>query len=61
MSRTRRTDTISLGDLVALAFDAAEAVVPDPRLATALATLTVRGALRERLGGRAVARVSFAA
>lgn len=46
MNTDRRSNFISLGDLVALAIDAAETAVPDPRLATALATLTVNTLVR---------------
>lgn len=47
MKNTRRTESISLGDLVALVFDAAEGVSPDPRLATTLAALTVNDLVRD--------------
>lgn len=47
MSKSRRTESISLGGLVALTFDAAEAVAPDPRLATALTLLTVNSLVRD--------------
>ncbi len=47
MNTHRRSTSISLGDLVALAVDAAEATVPDPGLATALATVTVNAMVRD--------------
>jgi hypothetical protein len=48
MPNRPQTRSIALGDLIALAFDAAESVTARPQLAAALATHAVETVLSER-------------
>jgi len=52
--------SMSLGELVALAFDAAERITPKPRVAAVLATLSLDAVLREQCDGRVGPRIARA-
>ena len=51
---------MSLGELVALAFDAAGRITPKPRVAAVLATLSLDAVLREQCDGRVGPRIARA-
>jgi hypothetical protein len=61
MNQKSSNRSMSLGDLVALAFDTAEAVTPNPEVAAVLATLAVDSMVRRHRGRRVAPRLARAA